>query len=49
MARSMPRNTAPGVLMVELMRSLAVRRSAVGVLVFPGKLMRFPPTVSRVR
>ena len=31
-----------------LMRSLAVRRSAVGVLLLPGKLMRLPPTVSRV-
>ena len=49
MARSMPRNTAPGVLMVELMRSLAVRRSAVGVLLLPGKSMRLPPTVSQVR
>jgi hypothetical protein len=28
----MPRNTAPGVLIVELTSSLAVRRSAVGVL-----------------
>ena len=29
-----------------LMRSLAVRRSAVGVLLLPGKSMRLPPTVS---
>ena len=40
-----PMNTAPGVLMVELMRSLAVRRSAVGVLLLPGKSMRLPSTV----
>ena len=28
----MPRNTVPSVLIIELMRSLAVSRSAVGVL-----------------
>ncbi len=42
-------NMAPGVLIVDLMRSLAVRGSAVGVLLLPGKLMRLPPTVSRLR
>ena len=49
MAKSMRRNTVPGVLIVELMSSLAVRRSAVGVLLLPGKSMRFLPTVNRVQ
>ena len=40
---------APGVLIVELNRSLAVRRLAVGVLLLPGKSMRYPPTVILVR
>ena len=34
-----------GVLIVELKRSLAVRRSVVGVLLLPGKSMQSPPTV----
>ncbi len=38
-----PWEVAPGVLIVELKRSLAVRRSAVGVLLLPGKSMRSPP------
>jgi hypothetical protein len=36
LARLMPQNLAPEVLMVELMRSLAMVRSAVGVLLLPG-------------
>ncbi len=32
----MPKNLAPGVLMVELMSSLAAVRLAVGVLLLPG-------------
>ncbi len=36
----------PRVLMVELMRSLAVARLAVGVLLLPGESMQLPPTVS---
>ncbi len=32
----MPKKLAPGVLMVEFMSSLAVVRSAIGVLLFPG-------------
>ena len=40
LARLIPWKVAPGVLIVELKRSLAVRRSAVGVLLLPGKLMR---------
>ena len=35
--------------MVELRRALIVVRSAVAVLLSPGKLMRLPPTVNRVR
>ncbi len=36
LARSMPKNFAPGALMVELMSSLAVVRLVVGVLLLPG-------------
>ena len=32
-----------------LKMSLAVMRSAVGVVTSPGKLIKFPPTVSLVR
>ena len=45
---SATRNLAPGVEMTLLNRHLAVVTVAVGVLNRPGKLIRFPPTVSCV-
>jgi hypothetical protein len=36
LAKSIPRKIAPSLLMVELMRSLAVVRSVVGVALLPG-------------
>jgi hypothetical protein len=49
LARSMPYNLALGIKVVELMRSLEVTRSAVGVLLLPAYVILLPPTVSRVQ
>ncbi len=45
-SKAMPKYLAPGVLMVELMSSLAMVRSAAGVLLLPGYSMQLLPTVS---
>ena len=46
---SMVMNFDPLVEMVLLSRSFTVSMSAVGVTQSPGKLIRLPPTVSRMR